>query len=214
MNISKLLRDRQFWLVVAIAIFYAGLSFAYSFIGFLHYEPGSHFHEYSGTRLVIEVGGHLLFGFVAALPFMDLRLSLLTSGLAILIDIDHLLSALNFDVSGRPDHSIMYAIVSTLFIIYVGTKLGLSRDFRIKLAFVGAVTLLAHISYDIFASHGSSFQIFIPFSFESVTFGFGAWIYFEVAGAVLAFLGLFAARKYGRKSRMQQITLSKNPQER
>jgi len=197
-KVSKLLVDREFLLVVAIAIFYAALSFAYSFIGFLHYEPGSHFHEYSGARLAVEVGGHLLFGFIAAIPFLDLRISLLTSGLAILIDVDHILSALNFDVSGRPDHSIMYAIISSLFIVYLATKLRLSKQVRIKLAFVGTVTILAHLSYDVFAAQGSSFQIFIPFSFQSVSFGFDSWVYLEAAALVVAFLGLLFARRFGR----------------
>lgn len=87
-----------------IAIFYAVLSFAYSTIGFLHPQIAPHYHEYIGLRLVTEILGHFSFGFIAAIPLLDLQMALLTGTGAVLIDSDHFLSALNFDVSGRPDH--------------------------------------------------------------------------------------------------------------
>src|ERR1700731_1326640 len=104
---------KKFVLVLTIALFYTGLSLIYSLVGFLYYQPGSHYHEYQLGKLAIEIGGHYLFGFLAALPLLDLDLALLTGGLAILIDVDHVLSALGFNVSGRPDHSILFLIVST-----------------------------------------------------------------------------------------------------
>ena len=193
--IKGLLKNREVRIVIGMGIFYACLSFAYSFIGFIHYEPGSHYHEYSASKLLIEIGGHLLFGFVAAIPFLDWRLMLMTSGFAILIDVDHLLSALDFSVSGRPDHSILYAVVSTMFIIYLSSRLDISKKVKVKLGFVGAVTLLSHLAYDVFASPGTSFQLFIPFSFQNISFGFNSWMYFEISGVIIALCGLILSRE-------------------
>jgi uncharacterized membrane protein len=187
--------------MVVIAAFYTGLSLAYSFIGFLYYQPGSHYHEYEFAKLAIEIGGHYLFGFIAALPLMDLDIALLTGALAILIDIDHILSALGYSVSGRPDHSILYLIVSTSFILYLGTRLRLSNQLLAKLLFVGPITLLAHLSYDVFAAGGTTFQILIPFSYQEFFFADWTWIVFESAAIILALVGLILSRSFSRKAK-------------
>jgi len=194
--------------MLAIACFYTGLSLAYSFIGFLYYQPGSHYFEYQGARLLIEIGGHYLFGFIAALPLMDLGISLLTGALAILIDIDHVLSALGYSVSGRPDHSILYLVVSTAFILYVGTKLRLSNELLARLSFVGPITLLAHLSYDVFAANGTTFQILIPFSYQEFFFADWTWIVFESVAVMLAVIGLIVSKQFSRKTRKDQLQIT------
>ena len=190
---------RKFLVMLVIAAFYTAVSLAYSFIGFLYFQPGSHYHEYEFTKLVVEIGGHYLFGFVAALPLVDLDIALLTGVLAILIDIDHILSAIGYDVSGRPDHSILFLIVSTAFILYLGTRLQLSSELLLKLLFVGPITLLAHLSYDVFAANGTTFQILIPFSYQEFYFADWTWIVFESAAVILAILGLILSRSASRK---------------
>ena len=185
--------------MIMIALFYTALSLGYSLIGFLYYQPGSHYHEYSLGKLAVEIGGHYLFGFVAALPLLDLDVALLTGALAILIDVDHLLSAFNFNVSGRPDHSILYLFVSTTFIIYFGVRLGVSKQVLSKLVFVGPITLLAHLSYDVFASSGTTFQLFIPFSFQEIGFPDYSWIILEAAAILLSALGLYASKRNSQR---------------
>lgn len=133
---------------------------------------------------------------------------MLTTAFAILIDVDHILSALGFDVSGRPDHSILYAALSSVFIVYLAIKLNVSKGSTIKLAFVGAVTVLAHVSYDVFASNGSSFQPFIPFSFVTIDFAFSTWIVFEAAAIVLAVLATLIAKVYSRESQRRERMVS------
>ncbi|HXQ91397.1 MAG TPA: hypothetical protein VN739_00215 [Nitrososphaerales archaeon] len=192
---------RKFQVMMVIAAFYTALSLAYSLIGFLYYQPGSHYHEYEFTKLAIEIGGHYLFGFIAALPLMDLDIALLTGALAILIDIDHVLSAVGYSVSGRPDHSVLYLIVSTSFILYLGTKLRLSNELLAKLLFVGPITLLAHLSYDVFTAGGTTFQILIPFSYQEFFFSDWTWIVFESGAIVLALTGLILSRSFSRKAK-------------
>ena len=186
---------KKFLLILAVAAFYTGLSLAYSLVGFLYFQPGSHYHEYLFGKLAIEIGGHYLFGFLAALPLLDLDLALLTGALAVLIDIDHLFSALGYNVSGRPDHSILFLIVSTAFILYVAVRMGVSSKLLTKLAFVPAITLFAHLSYDVFAQSGSTFQLFIPFSYEEVLVPDYSWIIFEAAAILTALFALFLSSR-------------------
>ncbi|MDA4129688.1 MAG: hypothetical protein OK457_02850 [Thaumarchaeota archaeon] len=187
---------KKFLLVLTIALFYTALSLVYSLIGFLYYQPGSHYHEYALGKLAIEVAGHYLFGFLAALPLLDLDIALMTGALAILIDADHILSALNFDVSGRPDHSILYLIVSTALVIYVAVRMKVSTKLLTKLAFVGPITLFAHLAYDVFAASGSTFQLFIPFSFQEVVFPDYSWMILEGVALLLSVAGLYLSKKY------------------
>lgn len=183
---------RRFEKLVASASFFTALSFLYSFVGFLHPEIGSHYHEYALGKLAVEIGGHFAFGFVAALPLMDVGFAFLTGSLAVLIDIDHLLSALNFDVSGRPDHSILYVLLVVLF-LYISRRLGFSNSSTAKLLFVAPVTLLSHLSFDMFASSGTSFQLLIPFSFQQYYFPYSDWSIFEIAGLLVSVCGLFVS---------------------
>ncbi len=186
--------------VVAISLFYFVLSFAYSFIGFLARTPGNQYYEYSPTRLLVEIGGHLLFGFLAAIPFLDVEIILLTAAFSIVIDADHILSALKLDVAGRPDHSILFAIVATLLLIYTSRKARLDEGRRLKLAFVVAVSMLAHFAYDVFAGNGSVFQFLIPFNFKEFEIAYGGWLNFELAGFFVALLATFLALTRTRHS--------------
>ena len=180
--------------MVLIAIFYAALSFLYSFVGFLHYEPGSHYHEYALDKLIVEIGGHFVFGFIAAAPMMDVGISLLTGSLAVLIDADHLLSALNFYVCIRPDHSILFAMFAAVLMFYVGRNLKFSKDLFAKFMFVAPVSMFAHISYDILVSPGTTFQFLIPLSFQQFEPPHFTWTLFEAAALMLSLVGLYVSK--------------------
>ncbi|MGI0090118.1 MAG: hypothetical protein ACREBS_00270 [Nitrososphaerales archaeon] len=187
--------------IALLAIFYAGLSFAYSMIGFLHPEIGSHYHEYLAPRLLIEIAGHFSFGFIAAIPFLDLELSLLIAAGAVLIDTDHILSALNLNVSGRPDHSFFFVFVSAAILIWMAVRFGFVKSFLIKMLYFAPVVVFSHISYDIFTAPGSSFQLLIPFSFESLTLPYYYWIIFETAALILSYTAHLSSRRWGQRSK-------------
>ena len=191
---ARVFRSHDFKMMVLIAIFYASLSFLYSFIGFLHYQPGNPYQEFALDKLIVEIGGHFVFGFIAALPLKELRISILTGSLAVLIDVDHLLSIMNFDVSGRPDHSILYATIAAVLMFYVGRELKFSKDLFAKFIFVAPVSMLAHISYDILVSPGTTFQFLIPFSFQQFEPPHFTWTLFEVAALLLSLVGLYFSR--------------------
>jgi hypothetical protein len=187
--------------IILLAIFYAALAFLYSSIGFLHPEV-SHFHEYTGPKLFIEILGHFSFGFIASIPFWDLEISLLTGVAAVFIDTDHILSALGLNVSGRPDHSFLFVIVSAIILSYVVMRSNFPNSFLAKFVFFAPVVVFSHIAYDIFAvplGSSSTFQLFIPFSFTEVSFPYDYWILFEALALVLSFAGYLFARRFGRK---------------
>lgn len=186
--------------IVLLALFYAALAFAYSSIGFLHPEV-SHFHEYSSYKFSVEIAGHFLFGFIAGIPFLDLELALLTGAGAVFIDTDHILSALNFQVSGRPDHSFLFIVVAGMILFYVVQRSRLPRDFVVKFAYFAPVAVFSHIAYDIFAvpiGSSSSFDFFVPFSFQIITMPYIYWIVFEAVAMALSFAGYLTARHIAR----------------
>jgi hypothetical protein len=197
-----------------LAIFYAGLAFLYSAIGFLHPEI-SHFHEYTTSKLALEVFGHFAFGFAASIPFFDLELSLLTGAAAVFIDTDHILSAIGFDVSGRPDHSFLFVAVSAIILFYVAQRSDeFSKNFLIKFSFFAPVVVFSHIAYDIFAvpmGSSSSFQLFIPFSYASVTLQYNYWIVFEALALVFSFTGYVLAKLLSTNNRRTTIRRQEEP---
>ncbi|MDG6924137.1 MAG: hypothetical protein JRN67_12705 [Nitrososphaerota archaeon] len=186
----------DFQKLVLLALLYAAIALGYSFIGFLHPQFGSHYHEYSFPNLIVEISGHFVFGFVAAIPFLDLGISLLAGAAAVLIDADHVLSALNYNVSGRPDHSFLFILVSMAILILMARLGNLSESFQVKLSLLAPVILFAHISFDIFIAGGdTSFQLLIPFSFAFQTFPFYYWVLFETAALLLSLIGYFMCRR-------------------
>jgi len=151
--------------------------------------------------LGVEVAGHYAFGFVAALFLADLGIAALVGAMAVLIDSDHLLSALSLPVSGRPDHSILYVLVSTVLIAYLGTRIRLAPELTLKLLFIGPIVILSHLAYDKFASsNGTTFQLAIPFSYSEYFFANGTWIYFEFGAIFVSVMGYLVSKRLSGKA--------------
>jgi hypothetical protein len=190
-----------FLLVLGFSVF----AFLYSFIGFLHPMPPVHIHEYSPSKIAIEVSGHFLFGAVASIPLLSVRLLLVTGSLAVAIDVDHILSASGFFVSGRPDHSFLFVIVACVFLYLFAKRLKLDYAGALTVAALPAVVFCAHISYDIFSAlyifppTGSSFPLLAPFSFNDILLSGWFWFLLEVSGVVISWLvHAFTKRLEGR----------------
>ncbi|MGI0080635.1 MAG: hypothetical protein ACRECH_13550 [Nitrososphaerales archaeon] len=203
------LKNGSFRKIILLALFYAALSFAYSLIGLAHPVVAGQANEYTPSKLLVEVAGHFVFGFVASLPLLDIQLCVLTGALAVLIDSDHLLEALNLSVSGRPDHSILYALVSLVALVYVGNKMGLDESTLTKLSFIAPITLLSHVSYDIFARTGPSFPLWVPFDFGEIFLPYYFWYVLEASAILMAVGAYFVARRQsvnrkGRDSPLKQ----------
>jgi hypothetical protein len=197
-----------------IALFcgaYLAIAATYSLVALLHYQPVSSLPEYTYSSFALEILGHFAFGTIAALPLLDLDFALIGGACAVLIDSDHILDALNLGVSGRPDHSIMFAFVSAALLFLVARKMNFSRLRQIKTIFLGPMIVLAHISYDILYARGpSTFQLFIPFNFQEVTLPYSDWyiLLFEaIMVSAVAYLvsRWIAAREEMRMSKARQL---------
>lgn len=177
------------WLVFMGAI-YGLTSVAWSLVGFLSPVTPTGLHEYSLTSFLIEIGGHMLFGFVAALPTLDPALIALVVGESVLIDTDHLLSILSLPVEPRLAHSFTFALFIAFALAYAGRR-GAGLDRGIFWATLGAIA--GHFSYDIFAGYGL-FPIFAPFWNAYVAFPFYLWAPLEVLALFLCLLTWFPKR--------------------
>ena len=202
--------------VVKLSIIYVILSFAYSALGFLHGLLHANGSEYTIFFLIPEIGGHILFATVAILPFLDLQLIFLSSVVAVFIDMDHLLGILTrLPFVGRPNHSILFILVSISILVYVSRRMNLSQTSQIKVAFVVPVAILSHISYDILAAYvifggGSfTFPLFYPFSSTLIAFPFYSFIILEVAAFGLAIVGSLFVKKYKKVSKIPVIPSSR-----
>jgi hypothetical protein len=172
-----------------LAGLYAAASFTYSFVAFAPGQPAIHFHEYRYSTLLLELGGHVAFGMIAASVFLDAELIVLSGLLAVVIDVDHILATLNLATISRPAHSFVFVPLTFLLLAYAAAKSGMT-DRWVKVAFLAPVVFFSHVAYDIFAAYvifggrGASFPLLAPFSFAMTTFQYSTWIWFE-AGALL-----------------------------
>jgi hypothetical protein len=184
--------------VIEVGLAFAGFAFLYSFLGFLNNQGGGAAQEYSLGSLSVEIGGHMLFGAIAAIPFLDLELIVLTSFVAVLIDTDHILRFLSFPVTERPDHSIMFLVASAALLAYLGQKMNLKYSEKVKVAALAPVAILSHFSYDVFAAYrfyngGFTFPVFYPFSFALIPFPFDSFYAFEIAAIAVAAIATLIA---------------------
>jgi hypothetical protein len=181
-----------------VSVAFCASSFAYSFVGFLSPQPPSGVHHYEEpfSKTFVEVGGHFLFGLLAAFPLMQWELILVGGMFAVLIDADHIPSELGLAVGGygRPDHSILYMLLSAVLFYHVGRKVGLGGR-QVSLVLVAAI--LSHLSYDVFYSNGmgGSFPLLVPFNFGLIAFPYWSWPVFEIAGVLLAGMTNLTVRK-------------------
>jgi hypothetical protein len=184
--------------VALICLAYVAIAFSYSLIAFLHVQSVTSLPEYTYSSFVLEILGHFTFGVIASIPFLDFEFALIGGVCSVLIDSDHLLDGLNFAVSGRPDHSIFFAALSAFMLVLVAKKLHFTKASQIKVGFLAPVIVTNHIAYDIlYAGGASSFQLFIPFSFQEVTLPYSDWDVLLFAAIMIASIGYLVARRVG-----------------
>src|SRR5438132_2122896 len=156
----------------------------WTLFGLLSPTTPFHYKEYSLPLLAIEVGGHLSFGFLAGAFTFDPVLALVCTGESLLIDVDHLPSALNLPVLPRLAHSVFFVLFTGVIVSYA-LRREKRPDFRFLLVTIGGV--FSHLSYDVLAWSGQ-FPFLSPFYFGSYNFPYLSWIVLEV-GACLATIG-------------------------
>lgn len=107
---------KSFCAIISLAVFFGLLGFAYSFFGLL--DKSQNIVSLDPYRLLTinEIGGHFLFGVIVSIPTRNIKVSILMGLMALTIDSDHLLNLTGFHIQARIDHSVPFAIISSILI--------------------------------------------------------------------------------------------------
>lgn len=107
----------QILTIILISLVYGALGSLYSFFG-LFEQSNNNIIILEPFRLITfqELGGHFLFGAIVAIPTKNIKIILLAGLMALTIDSDHLLNIAGFHVQGRLDHSVLFAVLSSIVI--------------------------------------------------------------------------------------------------
>jgi hypothetical protein len=109
--------------IVLISIIYGMLGFVYSFFGLAQQANTIVILEPFRLITLEELGGHFLFGAIIGIPTRNIKIILLAGLMAVTIDSDHLLNFAGFHVQGRPDHSIAFAVLSSLLMGLLASRI-------------------------------------------------------------------------------------------
>ena len=173
-----------------IILLYTSLALAWSLTGFSSPERLQFTSEYSPHFLVLEIGGHILFGLVVGLFTRSIGKTALSGLLAAAIDVDHMISIFFFPILDRAAHSIFFAILASLVLGWIaGERRRLSRDIFV----LTASAIMSHLSYDTFVGNGN-FPLLAPLSFKFYNFPDWFWLPLEIAAISLTAI-IFRTRK-------------------
>src|SRR5919198_5443815 len=150
-NISLLPVTKSLGAIISLAVIFGLLGFVYSFFGLLD-KTEKNIISLEPFRLLTlnELGGHFLFGVVISIPLRSIKASILIGLMALTIDSDHLLNIAGFHIQGRVDHSIPFAIVSSILMGFIADKIyfKILRENDIVIAVVHPSTLKRYKNSD------------------------------------------------------------------
>ena len=141
---------------------------------------------------------------IAGAISLSLRYVFLTGAFAILLDADHLLQFFNVEMIARMVHSLPFAIIIAVIMLYVFGK----KDYR--LAAISFSAILSHIAFDIwlnaqvFPGSSSGFPLFSPFTVEIIKFQGLDWLYLEILAIVIVGIIAILDRKISIKNHIEK----------
>jgi len=127
---------------------------------------------------------------IAGAISLSLRYVFLTGAFAILLDADHLLQFFDIEMISRMVHSIPFAIIIAVIMLYVFGK----KDYR--LAAISFSAIISHIAFDIwfvgqlYLGSSGGFPLFSPFTVEIIRFQGLDWLYLEIVA--IGIVGIIA----------------------
>jgi len=201
MDISK-----QIKFFIKTCVIFSILSFGFSLTGFLF--PGDSY--VIGNPLIVgnpsleHIFGHIFFGMIAGAISLSLRYIFLSGALALLLDADHLLQFLDVEMIARMVHSLPFAIIIAVIMLYIFGK----KDYR--LAAISFSAILSHIAFDvwltgqIFPGSASGFPLFSPFTVEIIKFQGLDWLYLEILAIVIVAIIAILDRKISIKNHIEK----------
>ena len=187
MDISK-----QIKFFIKSCVIFSILSFGFSLIGFTFTDDSS----IIGSPLIVgnpsleHIFGHVLFGMIAGAVSLSLRYVFLSGALALLVDADHLLQFLDVEMISRMIHSLPFAIIIAVIMLYVFGK----KDYR--LAVISFSAIISHIAFDtwfvgqIHPGSTGGFPLFSPITLEIFQLQGLDWLYLEILAVVI--IGIIA----------------------
>ena len=182
------------------------LSFCFSLTGFLFPDES----YIVGDPLIVSnptiehIFGHIFFGMIAGAISLSLKYVFMGGAFALLVDADHLLQFLNVEMIGRMVHSVPFAIIIAVILLYVFGK----KDYR--LAAISFSAILSHIAFDIwfvgqiFPGSTSGFPLFSPFTVEIIKFQGLDWLYLEILAIVIVGIIAILDRKISIKKHIEK----------
>ena len=185
-------KSNQIKFFIKSCIIFTVLSFSFSLTGLL-FPDESHIIGNPievGNPSFQHISGHILFGMIAGAISLSLRYVFLTGAFAILLDADHLLQFLDVEMISRMVHSIPFAIIIALIMLYIFGK----KDYR--LAAVSFSAIISHIAFDVwfvgqlYPGSPGGFPLFSPFTVEIIQFGGLDWLYLEIVA--IGIVGIIA----------------------
>ena len=191
---------------VKSCVIFSILSFGFSLTGFLF--PDSSYIV--GNPLIVgnvsleHIFGHIFFGMIAGAISLSLKYIFVGGAFALLVDADHLLQFLDMEMIARMVHSVPFAIIIAVIMLYIIGK----KDYR--LAAISFSAIIAHIAFDIWF-HGqiypgstSGFPLFSPFTVEIIKFQGLDWLYLEILAIVIVGIVAILDRKISIKNHIEK----------
>ena len=182
------------------------LSLGFSLTGFLFPDDSS----IIGDPLIVSnpslehIFRHIFFGMIAGVLSLRLKYVFMIGAFALLLDADHLLQFFNVEMIGRMTHSVPFAIIIGVIMLYIFGK----KDYR--LAAISFSAILSHIAFDvwltgqIFPGSASGFPLFSPFTVEIIRFQGFDWLYLEILAIVIVGIIAILDRKISIKNHIEK----------
>ena len=187
-------------------VIFSILSFGFSLTGITFTDDSS----IIGSPLTVSnpslehIFGHLFFGMIAGAISLSLRYIFLTGALALLLDADHLLQFFDVEMISRMVHSLPFAIIIAVIMLYVFGK----KDYR--LAAISFSAIISHIAFDIwlggqiYPGSTTGFPLLSPFTVEIFRFQGLDWLYLEILAIVIVGIIAILDRKISIKNHIEK----------
>ncbi len=196
----------QIKFVIKSCAIFSILSLGFSLTGFLFPDDSS----IIGNPLIVSnpslehILGHIFFGMIAGVLSLRLKYVFLIGAFALLLDADHLLQFFNVEMISRMVHSVPFAIIIAVIMLYVFGK----KDYR--LAAVAFSAIISHIAFDvwfvgqIYPGSTSGFPLFSPFTVEIIRFQGLDWLYLEILAITIVGIISILHRKISIKNHIEK----------
>ena len=196
----------QIKFVIKSCAIFSILSLGFSLTGFLFPDDSS----IIGDPLIVSnpslehILGHVFFGMIAGVLSLRLKYVFLIGAFALLLDADHLLQFFNVEMISRMVHSVPFAIIIAVIMLYVFGK----KDYR--LAAISFSAIISHIAFDvwfvgqIYPGSTAGFPLFSPFTVEIIRFQGLDWLYLEILAIVIVGIIAILDRKISIKNHIEK----------